>query len=400
MQPYNQDLEQQMQRYYQSLSEKDRRRYAAIEALKLGHGGISYISKLLGCHAQNIRRGVKDLQDEQVMSDKSIRQPGGGRKRALEQIEGIDDAFFRVIARHTAGSPMEESIKWTHLTRQQIADRLFEEEGIAVSVTVVDQLLDKHKFRRRQAFKTKATGDHPQRNEQFENIEKLVETYQSEGNPVMSMDTKKKELIGQLYRDGHTYTQETIEVFDHDWPSLAEGVVIPHGLYDLTHNTGYVQIGTSHDTSEFACDSIRYWWLTYGCILYPLATSILLLCDGGGSNSSRAYLFKEALQALSNELGIEIRIAHYPPYTSKYNPIEHRLFPHVSRVCEGVIFDKVETVKDLIATATTQKGLEVFTTVIDKVYQTGKKVAEDFKDTMQIVFDQFLPQWNYTAKPQ
>ena len=176
--------------------------------------------------------------------------------------------------------------------------------------------------------------------------------------------------------------------------------MIPHGLYHLTHNNGYVQIGTSHDTSEFACDSIRYWWLTYGCIFYPLATSILLLCDGGGSNSSRAYLFKEALQALSNELGIEIRIAHYPPYTSKYNPIEHRLFPHVSRVCEGVIFDKVETVKNLIATATTQKGLEVFTTVIDKVYQTGKKVAKDFKDTMQIVFDQFLPQWNYTAKPQ
>jgi hypothetical protein len=137
MQPYTQDLEQQMQRYYRSLSEKDRRRYAAIEALKLGHGGISYISKLLGCHAQNIRRGVEELQDEQVMSDKSIRQPGGGRKKALEQIEGIDDAFFRVIERHTAGSPMGESIKWTHLTRQQIADRLFEEEGIAVSVTVV-----------------------------------------------------------------------------------------------------------------------------------------------------------------------------------------------------------------------------------------------------------------------
>ncbi len=151
---------------------------------------------------------------------------------------------------------------------------------------------------------------------------------------------------------------------------------------------------------EFACDSIRYWWLTYGCVLYPLATSILLLCDGGGSNSSRAYLFKETLQALSNELGIEIRIAHYPPYTSKYNPIEHRLFPHVSRVCAGVIFDKVDTAKELIATATTKTGLKVLTTVIDKVYQTGKKVAEDFKETMQIVFDPHLPQWNYTAKPQ
>jgi len=207
-------------------------------------------------------------------------------------------------------------------------------------------------------------------------------------------------LIGQLYRDGHTYTQETIQVYDHDWPSLAEGKIVPHGLYDMSYNIGYVQIGTSHDTSEFACDSIRYWWLTYGCMLYPLATSILLLCDGGGSNSARAYLFKEALQTLSNELGIEIRIAHYPPYTSKYNPIEHRLFPHISRVCEGVIFDQVETAKDLIATATTQTGLQVFTTIIDKVYQTGKKVADDFKKTMKIVFDKTLPQWNYTAKLQ
>lgn len=189
-------------------------------------------------------------------------------------------------------------------------------------------------------------------------------------------------------------------MYDHDWPRLAEGKAIPHGLYDLSYNRGYIQLGTSHDTSAFACDSIRYWWQTYGCFLYPLATSILLLCDGGGSNSARTYLFKEALQHLSNELGIEIRIAHYPPYTSKYNPIEHRLFPHVSRVCEGVIFDSVETVRDLMATATTQTGLEVSTTILGQVYQTGRKVADDFKENMQIVFDAVLPQWNYTAKPQ
>jgi Rhodopirellula transposase DDE domain len=154
-------------------------------------------------------------------------------------------------------------------------------------------------------------------------------------------------LIGKLYRDGQLYTQEQgVEVFDHDWSSLAEGVAIPHGLYDLTDNVGYIQIGTSHDTSEFACDSLRSWWNTYGSrSRYPLADSILLLCDGGGSNSSRYYLFKQDLQALVDELGIEIRIAHYPPYTSKYNPIEHRLFPHVSRVCQGVIFDSVQTVQ-------------------------------------------------------
>lgn len=189
-------------------------------------------------------------------------------------------------------------------------------------------------------------------------------------------------------------------MFDHDFPSLASGVVIPHGLYDLNDNIGFIQIGTSHDTSEFACDSIRYWWNNYGKNRYKLATSILLLCDGGGSNSSRHYVFKEALQELVNEIGIEIRITHYPPYTSKYNPIEHRLFPHISRVCKGVIFDSVNTVSELMAKATTQKGLKVFTTIIDKTYQTGKKVAEGFKETMEIFFDDFLPQWNYTAKPQ
>jgi hypothetical protein len=206
--------------------------------------------------------------------------------------------------------------------------------------------------------------------------------------------------MGQLYREGALYTQEVIEVYDHDWPSLATGVAIPHGLYDIQQNIGYIQIGTSRETSEFACDSIRYWWTNYGKQGYPLASSILLLCDSGGSNSSRHYIFKQDLQALVNELGIEIRIAHYPPYTSKYNPIEHRLFPHLSRVCQGVIFDSVQTVQQLMATATTRTGLEVFTTILDKPYQTGRKVAEEFKSTMAIVFDELLPQWNYTAKPE
>ena len=192
MQPYNSDIEQQMQRYYQSLSEKDRRRYAAIEALKLGYGGISYMVALLGCHAHTVRRGMEELKDERAMSDKRTRQPGGGRKRVREQIKGLDEAFLRVIEDHTAGSPMDESIKWTHLTRQEIADLLCQESEISVSVTVVDQLLKQHKFRRRKAFKTQATGDHPQRNEQFEKIETLVESYKTAGNPVMSMDTKKK----------------------------------------------------------------------------------------------------------------------------------------------------------------------------------------------------------------
>jgi hypothetical protein len=213
------------------------------------------------------------------------------------------------------------------------------------------------------------------------------------------MDTKKKELIGLLYRVGRLYTQQEIQVFDHDWPSLAEGIAIPHGLYDLNLNIGYVQIGTSHDTGEFACDSIRYWWKLYSSIQYPEANSILLLCDGCGSNSSH-YLFKQDLQALVNELDIEFRIAHYPPYASKCNTIEHRLFPHLTRVCEGVIFKTVEVVKDLMEKAKTKTGLKVFAAVLDKEYKTGRTVTEEFKQTMEIVFDDYLPQWDYTAKPQ
>ncbi len=176
--------------------------------------------------------------------------------------------------------------------------------------------------------------------------------------------------------------------------------MIPHGLYDLSRNEGYVQIGTSHDTGEFACDSLQYWWQHHGVIHYPNADSILVLCDGGGSNSARHYLFKQDLQQLANELGIEIRIAHYPPYTSKYNPIEHRLFPHVTRACQGVIFKSVEIVQELIAKTKTSPGLRVFATILDGVYQTGRKVTEEYKRNMEIVFDDYLSKWNYTAIPQ
>lgn len=196
------------------------------------------------------------------------------------------------------------------------------------------------------------------------------------------------------------YTQEEpIEVFDHDWKSLAQGIAIPHGLYDLALNLGFIHIGTSHDTSEFACDAIAHWWRQYGRVHYPAANSILVLCDGGGSNGARQYLFKQDSQALVNQIDVEIRIAHYPPYTSKFNPIEHRLFPHITRVCQGVIFESVQMVKDLMAKAKTQTGLQVFVSMLDKIYATGRKVTQEFKQTMEIVFDDYLPQWNYTAKP-
>ena len=212
-------------------------------------------------------------------------------------------------------------------------------------------------------------------------------------------NTKKRELLGTFYRDGRVYTRQGLLAFDHDFPSYADGVVIPYGLYDLKRNFGYLSVGTSHDTTEFACDSIAWWWETYGRSLYPDAHSICLLCDGGGSNSADKYLFKEDLQKLADRLGREIRMAHYPPYCSKYNPIEHRLFPHLTRACSGVIFHTLETVQHYMEKAATTTGLTVKVTILDKVYETGRKYAAGFKKTMQIVFDEVLPKWNYRAIP-
>jgi hypothetical protein len=237
------------------------------------------------------------------------------------------------------------------------------------------------------------------RNEQFENIARLKAEYRASGNPIISMDTKKKEYLGNFYRDGRLYTQCPLEVYDHDFTSFAEGIVIPHGIYDMLKNTGYINLGTSKDTSEFACDSLRNWWYNQGQYDYPHATSLLVLCDGGGSNNARHYLFKADLQHLADEIGIEIRIAHYPPYTSKYNPIDHRLFPHVTRACRGAVFSSLARVKYLMAQTKTQQGLTVIVQIIDKIYQTGRKVSDEFKKNLPIHFDEYLPQWNYRAVP-
>lgn len=238
------------------------------------------------------------------------------------------------------------------------------------------------------------------RNAQFERIAELRTLYEAKGNPVVSVDTKKKELIGNLFREGKIYTTETVEVFDHDFPSLAEGVAIPHAIYDIAHNEGYVIIGTSRDTSEFACDSIRYWWDNFGKAHYPNADSILMLMDGGGSNSSRHYIFKQDLQALADEIGIEVRIAHYPPHTSKWNPIEHRLFPHITRSLQGMVLTTHQLAKELIEKTTTKSGLKVFSSIFNRVYETGRKVAEGFKESMRIIFDDNLAPWNYVAVPE
>ncbi len=219
-------------------------------------------------------------------------------------------------------------------------------------------------------------------------------------NPIISIDTKKKELIGNIYRDGKLWTQKVLETYDHDFLNYGEGVLIPHGIYDYKKNLGIINLGTSKDTSEFVTDCLELWWIEHGEYDYPDATEILVLCDGGGSNSSRNYIFKADLQNLANRLGIRIRIAHYPPYCSKYNPIEHRLFPHMTRAAQGVIFTSLEVAQEVYNQTQTKTGLQVIVDTLEKVYETGRKAIESFKEDMQIVFDNLLPQWNYTVLPK
>jgi len=293
---------------------------------------------------------------------------------------------------------MRQEVIWTDLTPKEIQADL-QERDFAISEDIVRQLLRDNGYRRRQMLKYLDMDQHPDRDAQFRNIARLKEQYLSSGNPIVSIDTKKKELLGTFYRDGKVYTRQTLLAYDHDFPSYAEGVVIPYGLYDLKQNFGYISVGTSKDTSEFACDSIAWWWAAHGRAAYPEADSICLLCDGGGSNSASKYLFKEDLQKLSDRLGMEIRVAHYPPYCSKYNPIERRLFCHVTRACQGVLFDSVATVKRLLERTWTSTGLGVVVEVLDKVYQVGRKYTEGFKENMKIRFDDLLPKWNYRAIP-
>jgi hypothetical protein len=307
--------------------------------------------------------------------------------------------FLAVLRDHTAGDPMREDVKWTNLSRRRISRKL-KELGTPAGKNVVSRLLHEHGYRRRKPQKKRTMGQHADRNAPFENIAELKEQYQSAGHPVISIDTKKKEMLGNFHRDGVTDAVDPTIVNDHDFASASDGKVIPHGIYDVAKNEASVHLNGSCDTSELACDSIGLWFDEQGSTDYPDATELLVLCDGGGSNSSSHYIFKEDLQALSNRLGLKIRICHYPPYCSKYNPIEHRVFPHVTRACQGVPLETIETAKHYMEKAETTKGLKVVVRIIDKVFQTGRKYAADFKKNMTIQFDDILPKWNYTAIPQ
>jgi hypothetical protein len=271
-----------------------------------------------------------------------------------------------------------------------------------VSDDLIRQWMDDQGLRLRKIRKVLAGGASPDREAQFENIARLIEQYEFAGNPYFSIDTKAKEFLGQLFRKGRVRSNKAFEAFDHDFPSWADGVVIPHGIFDSVRNRGHINIGLSRDTTQFACDSFKWYWNRIGQQSYFGADSILLLLDCGGSNSASKYIFKHDLQAVVNSIGVPVRVAHYPSYCSKYNPIERRFFPHISRACTGMLFDSLETVVTLMRRASTTTGLRTTVNVIRKLYETGRKVSDAMKQHIQstIRYDTLLPRWNYTLTPQ
>lgn len=293
---------------------------------------------------------------------------------------------------------MNAKLRWIHLKTSELVKALAE-KGIHTTRFIVQQITKAKGLVRRKMSKVLPIKEVAKRNQQFLHIAEKQCEFRRKGFPILSIDTKKKEFIGQFYRAGKSYCSQAVKVYDHDFPSLATGVVVPHGIYDLSKNKGYVSLGKSKDTAQFLCDNLRHHWQTSIQQDYPEAREMLLLMDGGGSNSCLHYIVKEELQNLANELKMKITVAHYPAYCSKYNPIEHRLFPHLQRSWEGVVFENYEVVKERVEKTTTATGLQVVAWLNEKVYESGRKASENFKETMTIVFDALLPKWNYQIHP-
>ena len=294
---------------------------------------------------------------------------------------------------------MRAGVRWTHLSLRELSRRLVA-LGPPASRRTIRRLLRKRTLGRRTVRKKQTMGHHPARNAQGENIARLRREYEAAGAAVVAIATHKKAWLGNFHRSGTTCTAETVETFDHDFGSAGQGKLMPHGIDDLGNHHAHIHLNTSHDTSALCCDSVALWWEHAGRAANPQAKRLLVLGDGGGSNSATQYLFKEDLQGLANRLGLEVRMAHYPPYCSKHNPIEHRVFPHITRACQGVIFHTVDIARQFLERTKTTSGLRVTVRILDKGYQTGRKYAADFKHNMNILFDDHLSKWNYRAVPE
>ncbi len=383
------------------LDERQRRLHAAVEAKVLGHGGVKRVSQATGVARGSILAGLKELASPQPVVDepRRVRRAGAGRKKLVDRNPGVREALERLVEPAARGDP-QSPLRWTCKSLMQLARELGA-QGHAISHVSVGVLLKDLGYSLQGNRKTLEGASHPDRNAQFAYINDKTQAALSAGQPVISVDTKKKELVGRYKNAGKEWmpqgAPEPVKV--HDFVDAELGRANPYGVYDVARNAGWVSVGTDHDTASFAVATIRRWWQAMGQPLYPAAKELLIMADGGGSNGSRVRLWKLELQRLADELGLSIRVSHFPPGTSKWNKIEHRLFSHISLNWRGQPLVSHEVIVNLIAATTTRKGLKVRAELDSTLYAKGVKVSDEAFAAIRISRDDFHGEWNYVISP-
>lgn len=384
--------------------EKSKRILLSKVAEVYGRGGKARVVEITGITYSTLKAGKADSENDAVISSNRIRREGGGRKPATETYPNVEEAIEKIIDGNTYGDPSKE-LHWvaSTLSLRKISKILEEDYSITISYVTVSQLLTEMGYSKQVNQKMEQVGiPSPDRNEQFEFIDHTAHEYLENGEPVISVDTKKKENIGNFKNAGAEYrkVKDPRRVLDHDFPIPELGKVAPYGVYVLNNNTGFVNLGTSHDTSEFAVTSISCWWNAVGKNAFPNAKRIYITCDGGGSNGSRSRNWKYELQQLANDTGLEITVSHYPPGTSKWNKVEHRMFCYISKNWRGHPLIDIETVISLISSTTTGNGLSITCQLDEKTYETGRKISDDELAKINIFPCETLGKWNYVIKPK
>ena len=383
------------------LDEKTKRLFCAAEAKVLGRGGIKKVYEATKVSQKTISKGLKELKNTDILDKKEnkIRQSGGGRKKAIIKNPELEKCLLSLVEPTVRGEP-QSPLLWTTKSLRNLADEL-KKEGFNVSHVVAGDILKANKFSLQANRKTDEGGSHIDRDKQFNYIHDKVKEFQEANNPVISIDAKKKELIGNFKNNGQEWHSKgnPTEVNVYDFPSDADGKITPYGIYDITNNLGWVNVGITKDTSEFAVQSIRNWWYKMGKELYQSSNELLINADGGGSNGSRVRLWKKELQKLSTEIELKITVCHFPPGTSKWNKIEHRLFSYISKNWRGRPLISYEVAVNLIASTTTSKGLKVKCELDTNRYETGKKISDKEMKKINLLRDEFHGEWNYTILP-
>ena len=372
---------------------------AAAEAVALGHGGVSQVSRACGLSRVTILHGIRDLA-EPALPEGRVRRAGGGRKSLVTQDPALPQVLESLVEPLARGDP-EAPLRWTCKSTRTLARELTTRQH-PISHEKVAQLLRGLDYRLQGTRKTEEGADHPDRDAQFRYINRAVRRALAQGAPVISTDTKKKELVGNFDNPGQQWrpTKTAPRVQTHDFPTPAVPRAYPYGIYDLRHNTGFVNVGTDHDTATFAVASIRGWWRHEGRRLYPAATALLITADGGGSNGYRLRLRKWELQRLADQTGLSIRVCHFPPGTSTWNKVEHRLFSFISSNWRGEPLRDYETVVRLIANTTTAKGLTVRCRLDRRRYAVGRRITPDQMATLNLSPRRFHGEWNYLIRPR